>query len=239
LDRKVFADYVVDYLDKKNCSTSNKDVQTILNGLIECILQVVESGDEVRTPVGTFFPRVVLKHGTRDIGSVKLGFTAFSKANERITSKVKNLAAYRLLPKISDEPGEVAAVQEEPRLYNLSEISRLANLSYPTTRKYVLDNPDKIPCKQTGTSKKYPIVVVDIILAMCKKKNVYRKDYDGLYTLTDIAKRTNISTVTLSSYLTRYSLGPAKVENGRALYDEAFLQKVSQIRSTNKELWGS
>lgn len=248
MDRKEFVDYTKRFLEKKINSLTPRELEVCIHGVVESVLQVIESGEAVRLPpFGTFYPRMVFRPGTRELSSVRVGFNPFTKANQRVSGKIHKLAAFRGQSKSTANPSVEGEGGEEPfyfvegdeKLYNLSELSRLTNLSYPTTRKYVQENADKIPYRMTATGKKYLPEAVDILLSLRKREPLQRED-DGYYTLTDISKHTNISTVTLTSYLERYKLEPAKVDGrGRAFYDAAFLAKVAEIRRTNREQWGS
>lgn len=226
MDRKSFIEMTKEYLEAKVLdSVKPKDLEICLYGLVECLIRVVESGDEVRlTPFGTFFPRIIYKPGTKDLVSARVGFSPFAKANSRIYDRLRKLAAFRRPP--------------AEHLYNLSEISRLASLSYPTTRKYVNANLDKIAYVDTELGRRYPLSAVDFLNSV-RNRPVPEKEDTGLYSLTEVAKRTEISTVTLTSYFKRYNLEPTIVENGRALFDKAFVDRVAEIRKTNRAAWGS
>lgn len=245
MEKREFVEFVCGLIEPKiHGKLKPKEVEAILSGLIEGIVRVVESGDQVRiSGFGSFFPRAVTKAGTTQLVSARIGFNPFVGVNHRIEKKIKSLALYRtgLLSNIRmiAEGGKTRARDEEGReLFNLSEIARMSGLSYPTAAKYLGAAGDKVEVHETPNGNKlYPASAAQVLMDMTKRK--VRKEVEKpFYTLTEVSRITGITTVTLYSYLKRYELKASETRGKRSLYNHEFVQKVLSIRQENQERWG-
>ncbi len=111
-----------------------------------------------------------------------------------------------------------AAAGSTRKLYTLTEIGRLANVSMPTLQKYKRNHQDRIPSVGEGRTQRYPRKAV-AVLKQLKQENLARRGRppkggrrkasaadtaqpkDELLTLTEIGRITKISYPTLSRYV--------------------------------------
>lgn len=245
MDRKEFIRFAQKTIDKRyfeviGRSLRPKEVEVCLMGLLESILQVLESGDEVRLiPFGVLYPRVICREG--QVVSAKIAFSPFVESNDRLVRCLQKLPIFsqpddssiRVTNAVAADGTQHLRIYDERgrELYSVTDIAKMLNLSTSTVYKSIERLGSQVETVENNTAKKYPRATVDLLRGPKKKSRRTKTPPEGMYTLEETSRRVGVSNVTIYEYKRKFPNDLVAHEQGVSkFYDENFIRKALLVK---------
>lgn len=231
-----------------------KKAEVVTDLVLDSIFSVLLDGDEVRLPVGVFYPKLI--HRENQIVSARMEFESFAPTNTKMVQRFLKYPIY--MSRGSESKVRIVSAgghfsifaKDGAELFTLSEIAHMAGISLITAYKYAKKYSSLLERTENGTNKQYPESVVALFKSIRQKNSPVipeqrqkpqqeREDLTGKYSLLDVSRLAGVSTITLRKYMKQYAeLAPVAGRSHSKRFDDIFLQRVIEIRDNNLKVWG-